>query len=60
MSSTTAAVLVTRSIIYLWMDVHKESTTLAVLPADAKTSTRVDRSRTIFAWLEAEVAAAGP
>jgi hypothetical protein len=33
----------TRPIIYLGMDVHKESITIAVLPADAKTPTRVDR-----------------
>ena len=32
-----------RSIIYLGMDVHKESITIAVLPATAKTATRVDR-----------------
>ena len=36
--STTA-----RSIIYLGMDVHKESITIAVLPAAAKAATRVDR-----------------
>lgn len=36
--STTA-----RSIIYLGMDVHKDSITIAVLPAGAKTATRVDR-----------------
>ncbi len=33
----------TRSIIYLGMDVHKESITIAVLPATAKTATRIDR-----------------
>ena len=33
----------TRSIIYLGMDVHKDSITIAVLPAAAKTATRVDR-----------------
>ena len=33
----------TRSIIYLGMDVHKESVTIAVLPAAAKAATRVDR-----------------
>ena len=33
----------TRSIIYLGMDVHKESITIAVLPAAAKAATRVDR-----------------
>jgi transposase len=32
-----------RSIIYLGMDVHKESVTIAVLPAAAPTPTRVDR-----------------
>ena len=32
-----------RSIIYLGMDVHKESITIAVLPAGAKTPTRLDR-----------------
>lgn len=42
MSSSTAAV-VARSIIYLGMDVHKESITIAVLPADAMTPTRLDR-----------------
>lgn len=31
------------SIIYIGMDVHKESITLAVLPVTAKTATRVDR-----------------
>jgi transposase len=37
--STTAA----RSIIYLGMDVHKESITIAVLPTEAKAPTRVER-----------------
>lgn len=32
-----------RSIIYLGMDVHKDSITIAVLPGSAKRSTRVDR-----------------
>jgi len=36
--STTA-----RSIIYLGMDVHKDSITIAVLPAGAKTPTRIER-----------------
>lgn len=36
--STTA-----RSIIYLGMDVHKESITIAVLRSTAKTPTRVER-----------------
>ncbi len=33
----------TRSIIYLGMDVHKDSITIAVLPAAGKTATHVDR-----------------
>ena len=33
----------TRSIIYLGMDVHKESITIALLPEHAKTPTRLDR-----------------
>ena len=33
----------TRSIIYLGMDVHKESITIAVLPQGAKSPTHVDR-----------------
>lgn len=41
MSSQSAAAV--RSIIYLGMDVHKESITIAVLPAAEKTATRVDR-----------------
>lgn len=40
-STTTAAAA--RSIIYLGMDVHKESITIAVLPATAKTATRIER-----------------
>jgi len=36
--STTA-----RSIIYLGMDVHKDLITIAVLPAGAKTPTRIER-----------------
>jgi len=42
-SSTAAAVPVVRSIIYLGMDVHKDSITIAVLPQDAKAPTRLDR-----------------
>lgn len=41
--SSAATISAARSIIYLGMDVHKESLTLALLPADAKTPTRVDR-----------------
>jgi len=43
MSSAAAAVRAARTIIYLGMDVHKESITIAVLPGDAKTPARVDR-----------------
>ena len=32
-----------RSIIYLGMDVHKDSITIAVLPATAKSPTRLER-----------------
>ena len=39
MSSQSASA----SIIYVGIDVHKESITLAVLPATAKTVTRVDK-----------------
>jgi transposase len=39
-SESTAAA---RSIIYLGMDVHKESITIAVLPIEAKAPTRVER-----------------
>ena len=38
-----AAAAAARPIIYLGLDVHKESITVAVLPAGAKTPTRVDR-----------------
>ena len=46
MSSSPAAVPATpaiRPIIYLGMDVHKESITIAVLPAAAKTPTRIEK-----------------
>jgi hypothetical protein len=47
MSSSTSAVVpaaaAARSIIYLGMDVHKESITIAVLPESAKAPTRLDR-----------------
>lgn len=50
MSSSSAAALpvlasapAARSIIYLGMDVHKESITIAVLPAGAKSPTRLER-----------------
>ena len=47
MSSSTnvavSAVAAVDSIIYLGMDVHKESITIAVLPEGAKTPTRLER-----------------
>jgi transposase len=43
MSSQSATTTAARSIIYIGMDVHKESITLAVLPVGAKAATRVDR-----------------
>ena len=39
MSSSTVAA----SMIYLGLDVHKDSVTIAVLPADAKAPTRIDQ-----------------
>ena len=42
-SITSSAVSAVRSIIYLGMDVHKESITIAVLPMGAKSPTRLDR-----------------
>ena len=38
-----ASAAVARSIIYLWMDVHKDSLTIAVFPEGAKTPTRLGR-----------------
>lgn len=44
MSSATETILpATHSMVYLGMDVHKESITIAVLPGGAKSPTRVDR-----------------
>ena len=43
MSSLAAAVPVARTIIYLGMDVHKDSITIAILPEIAKAPTRVER-----------------
>ena len=45
MSSPTAAPVVSpaRTMIYLGMDVHKDSVTIAVLPADASAPTRIDQ-----------------
>ena len=40
---SSAAAVAARSIIYLGMDVHKESITIAVLPEGAKAPTRLDR-----------------
>ena len=47
MSSSTAAA----SIIYLGLDVHKDSVTIAVLPADATAPTRIDKYPNDFAKL---------
>ena len=41
--SSLAVVPVPRSIIYLGMDVHKDSMTIAVLPQGAKAPTRLER-----------------
>ena len=43
MSSLAAAVPAARTIIYLGMDVHKDSITVAVLPGAAKAPTRLER-----------------
>src|SRR4051812_37788007 len=43
MSSLAVVPVAARSIIYLGMDVHKDSITIAVLPTDAKAPTRVER-----------------
>lgn len=40
---TSAAALAARTIIYLGMDVHKDSITVAVLPESAKAPTRLER-----------------
>ena len=60
--SSAAAVPAVRTIIYLGMDVHKESITIAVLPSDATTPTRIDRLPNdlvkLRRWLE-RVAAQG-
>ena len=42
-SSTNSALPAPPSIIYLGMDVHKESITIAVLPEGAKSPTRLGR-----------------
>ena len=43
MSSQSTTCVAARSIIYLGMDVHKESITIAVLPGTAQAPTRVER-----------------
>ena len=40
-----------RPIIYLGLDVHKDSVTIAVLPADASAPTRIDQYPNDFAKL---------
>ena len=47
MSSSTVAA----PIIYLGLDVHKDSVTIAVLPTDASTPTRIDKYPNDFAKL---------
>ena len=47
MSSATPA----KGIIFLGLDVHKESVTIAVLPADATAPTRIDKYSSDFAKL---------
>ncbi len=47
MSSRTAS----PAIIYLGLDVHKDSVTIAVLPADASAPTRIDKYPNDFAKL---------
>jgi len=47
MSSSPAA----SGIIYLGLDVHKDSVTIAVLPADAPAPTRIDKYPNDFAKL---------
>lgn len=42
-SLITTGPVAARSIIYLGLDMHKDSITLAVLPLDAKTPTRLER-----------------
>jgi hypothetical protein len=41
--SSVAEVVLARQMIYLGMDVHKETITIAVLPAEATSPTRLDR-----------------
>jgi hypothetical protein len=41
--SSESTTVPARSIIYLGMDVHKESITIAVLPAGSKAPTRLER-----------------
>lgn len=52
MSSVVAVVPAARTIIYLGMDVHKESITIALLPSDTKAPTRVDRLPNDFVKLK--------
>ena len=58
MSSLAAAVPAVRTIIYLGMDVHKDSITVAVLPEGAKAPSRLDRlpndmARVAARWINA-------
>lgn len=55
-ASARPAASASRPIIYLGMDVHKDSITIAVLPEGAKTPTRIDRLvndlPTLRKWIE--------
>ena len=53
---TPATPLPTRTIIYLGMDVHKDSITIAVLPADAKVPTRLEKLPNDLAKLQKWIA----
>jgi len=46
-----SAITVPPAIIYLGLDVHKDSVTIAVLPADATAPTRIDKFPNDFAKL---------
>ena len=48
MSSVAEIIPATRSMIYLGMDVHKDSITIAVFPAGAKTSPLESADRSVF------------
>ena len=53
---TPVTPLPTRTIIYLGMDVHKDLITIAVLPADAKVPTRLEKLPNDLAKLQKWIA----